>query len=144
MPAEYSDFANVFWKKSAEVLLEHIGINKHAIKLEDDKQPFYGPITSLSPVVLKNLKPYMKTNLANGFIWPLKFLASAPIIFVCKPNGSLWLCVDYQGLNNLIMKNQYLLPLIGESPDWLRQAKCFTQIEFTSAYHQMKIKEGDK
>ena len=44
MPAENSNFADVFAKESAEVLPERTGINKHAIELEDGKQPHYGPI----------------------------------------------------------------------------------------------------
>ena len=144
VPAKYSDFADVFSKKSEEVLPEQIGINKHAIKLEDDKEPPYGPIYSLGPVELETLKTYIKTNLANGFIRSLKSPVDALILFVRRPNGSLQLCVDYQGLNNLTIKNQYLLLLIGKSLDRLRQAKRFTQLDFTNAHHRMRIKEGDK
>ena len=54
------------------------------------------------------------------------------------------MCVDYWGLNNLTIKNQYLPPLIGELLDRLGQAKKFTQLDLTSAYHQMRIKEGNK
>ena len=133
VPAEYSDFANIFLKKSAEVLPERTKINEHAIKLEDEKQPPYGPIYSLGPVELETLKTYIKINLANGFIRPLKFPAGAAILFICKPNSSLRLCVDYQSLNNLTIKNRYPLSLIGESLDRLRQAKQFTQLELTSA-----------
>ena len=142
--AKYSDFANISSKKSAEMLPECTGIIKHAIELENVKQPSYGSIYSLSPVELETLKMYIKTNLANGFIWPLKFPTDAPILFVCKPNGSLRLCVDYQGLNNLTIKNRYPLLLIAESLDWLGQAKRFTQLDLTSAYHRMRIKEGDE
>ena len=46
-PAKYLDFANVFSPDLASVLLEHTGINHHAIKLVDDQQPPYGPIYSL-------------------------------------------------------------------------------------------------
>ena len=66
--AEYHDFTNVFTKKFAKMLLEWAGINKHAIKLENSKQPLYGPIYSLSLVELKTLKIYIKINLANGLI----------------------------------------------------------------------------
>ena len=108
------------------MLPEHTGINKHAIKLEDGKQPSYGPIYSLNLVELKTLKTYIKTNLANSFIQPLKSPISAPILFVYKLDGSFRLCIDYQGLNNLTIKNRYLLLLIGKSLDRLRQAKRFT------------------
>ena len=144
VPTEYSDFADVFSKESGEMLPERSGINKHAIELEDDNQLPYGPIYSLGSVKLKTLKTNIETNLANGFIQSLKFLAGAPILFVCKPNGSLRLCVDYRSLNNLTIKNRYPLLLIGESLNWLGQAKRFTQLDLTSAYHRMRIKEGNK
>ena len=37
IPAKYSDYADVFLKKSAKVLSAQTGINDHAIKLEEDK-----------------------------------------------------------------------------------------------------------
>ena len=144
VPAKYLDFANVFLKKSVKVLPKHTGINKHAIELEDGKQPPYKPIYSLILVKLKSLKTYIKTNLANGFIQPSKSPAGALILFVCKPNGSFWLCVNYQGLNIMTIKNLYPLLLIGESLDQLGQAKRFTQLDLTSAYHRMMIKKGNK
>ena len=144
VPLEYSDFADVFSEKSANVLPERTRANEHAIELEKGKQPSYGPIYSLGPVELETLKTYIKTNLANGFIWTSKSLAGAPILFVRKRDGSLCLCVDYQGLNNLTIKNRYPLPLIGKSLDRLGRAKQFTQLDLTSAYYRMRIKEGDK
>ena len=93
---------------------------------------------------LETLKAYIETNLANGFIRPSKSPAGTPILFDRKSDGSLWLYVDYRGLNNLTIKHWYPLPLIGESLDRLRRAKQFTQLDLTGAYHQMRIREGDK
>ena len=144
IPDEYSDFTDVFSKEKALVLLERNELNEHAIDLEDGKQPPYGPIYSLGPVELETLKTYIETHLKTGFIRPSKSPAGAPILFDKKPDGSLRLCVDYRGLNNLTIKNRYPLPLIGESLDRLGQAKRFTQLDLTSAYHQMRIKEDDE
>ena len=66
--AEYSDYSNVFLIENVAELLENTRMNKHAIKLEEGKQPLFGPIYSLGPVKLETLKIYIKTNLANGFI----------------------------------------------------------------------------
>ena len=66
------------------------------------------------------------------------------ILFDHKSDGFLRLCVDYQGLNNFTIKNRYLLPLIRESLDKLKRAKQFTQLDLTSAYHQMRICNGDE
>ena len=52
--------------------------------------------------------------------------------------------MDYQGLNNITIKNLYLLLLIGESLDQLGQAKQFTQLDLIKAYYWMRICEGDK
>ena len=95
----------------------------------------YSLIYSLEPVELKTLKTYIKVNLVSSFIRPSKFSAGAPILFVWKKNSSLYLCVDYQGFNNLRIKNCYLLLLIGESLDCLGHAKCFTYLDLTNAYY---------
>ena len=144
VPAEYSDFADVFSPDLASKLSEHTGINNHAIKRIDGQQPPYGPIYSLGPVELATLKAYIETNLANGFIRPSKSLAGAPILFDRKSDGSLQLCIDYRGLNNLTIKKQYPLPLIGESLDRLGRARRFTQLNLTSAYYQIRIRKEDK
>ena len=141
---KYLDYTDVFSKNSAAELPERTDLNKHAIDLIEGKQPLYGPIHSLGPVELETLKTYIETNLANSFIQSSKSPAWAPILFVQKPDGSIWLCVYYRGLNNLTIKNRYPLPLIGESLDRLSRAKRFTQLNLTSAYHWVRIKEGDE
>ena len=144
VPAEYSDYSNVFSAENAAKLLENTGINEHAIELEEGKQPPFGPIYSLGPVELETLKTYIETNLANGFIRPSKSPAGAPILFDRKPDGSLRICIDYQDLNNITIKNRYLLSLIGKSLDRLGRAKRFTQLDLTNAYYRMRIREGDE
>ena len=141
---KYSDFGNIFSEEKALMLPERTELNKHAINLEDGKQPSYGPIYSLDPVELETLKTYIETYLKIGFIRPSKSPVGASILFDKKLDGSLCLYVDYWGLNNLTIKNQYSLPLIGESLDRLGRAKTFTQLNLTSAYHRMRIKKGDK
>ena len=144
VPAEYSDYSDVFSAENAAELPENTGMNEHAIELEEGKQPPFGPIYSLGPVELETLKTYIKTNLANGFIQPSKLLAGAPILFDKKSDGSLRLCVDYRGLNNITIKNRYPLPLIGESFNRLGWVRRFTQLDLINAYHRMRICESDE
>ena len=105
VPAKYLDFADVFSPDLASKLPKNTGINDHAIELVEGQQTPYGPIYSLGPVELETLKAYIETNLANGFIRPSKSPARAPILFDRKSDGSLRLCVDYQSLNYLTIKN---------------------------------------
>ena len=117
--AKYFNYSNVFLVENTAKLPENTRMKEHTIKLEEGKQPPFSPIYSLKPVKLEILKTYIETNLANGFIWPSKFLAGAPILFNKKPDESFHFYVDYWDLNNIIIKNQYLLFLISESLNWL-------------------------
>ncbi len=144
VPSEYTDFAKVLSPKLAVELPEHTGINDHTIELVDDWQPLYGPIYTLGLMKLETLKAYIENNLANSFIKPFKSPVGASILFDKKPNSSLKLCVDYQGLNNLTIKNRYPLPLVGKSLDQLVWARCFIQLNLTNVYHWIRIRKGDE
>lgn len=112
IPEKYLDYNNHFSKKLAAVLIKHTKINIHAINLKKDKQSPYRPIYSLRLVELEILKTYIKTNLANNFIQPSKFPASALILFNQKLDRNFQFCVNYQDLNNFTIKNQHSFPLI--------------------------------
>lgn len=105
IPFEYQDYADIFLPELAMELSENTGINKHTIELEDKKQPPYGPIYTLNPLALETLKIYIETHLKTGFIQLFKSPANAPILFDKKPDSNLQLCINYRGLNNLIIKN---------------------------------------
>ncbi len=115
--SKYADFVDVFLPKSTLEFPKHTGVYDHAIELVDNWQPLYGPIYSLDQVKLEKLKTYIKNNLVNNFIKSFKSLARTLIFFDKKSDKSLRLCVNYQSLNNLTIKNRYSLSLIGESLD---------------------------
>ena len=68
------------------------------IKLEKTKQPPYEPTYSLDLVELETFKTFIETYLANSFIYALKLAIGALILFIFKPNGSVYLFVNYLGL----------------------------------------------
>lgn len=112
--AKYSNYSNILWVKNTAELLEYTRINNYTIKQKESNKPPFGSIYSLEPIELKTLKTYIKTMLANGVIWPFKCPTKAFILFNWKPERNFYLCVNYRGLNKLIIKNWYLLQLIGK------------------------------
>jgi hypothetical protein len=68
----------------------------------------------------------------------------ALVIFIPKKDGTLQLCVDYQGLNAIIVKNCYPIPLISKLLDQLNNAKVFSKLDLLDTYYWIQIKEGDK
>ncbi|SPC60939.1 uncharacterized protein UHOD_11199 [Ustilago sp. UG-2017b] len=143
IPPEYHQYLDVFSRVRADKLLPHRTYDHH-IPLEEGKSPPFGPIYSLSEHELKTLRGYLEENLAKGFISPSDSPAASPILFVKKKDGSLHLCVDYRGLNQITIRNRYPLPLIDELLDRLREARFFTHIDLRSAYNLLRIAKGDE
>ena len=63
VPNKYLDYADIFLFPLAIELPENTGMNEHAIKLVEGKQPLYCLIYSLRPVELETLKNYIETQL---------------------------------------------------------------------------------
>ena len=143
VPEPYRDLEGIFSEEKANELLVS-GPYDHKIKLEGDRRPPYGPIYPLSTPKLHVLREYLHDNLAKGFIRHSTLSTGAPILFVKKKDGSLWLCVNYRGLNLLTKKNRYPLPLIGKTLDWLSGAKIYTKLDIWVAYNWVWMKEGDE
>jgi hypothetical protein len=52
------------------------------------------------------------------------------------------MCVNYWKLNDIIVKNRYLLPNITELQDQLSKAKIFTALDLRDGYYLIQIKKG--
>jgi len=72
---------------------------------------------------LDALQLYLKENMQKEFIRESQSSAEYSILFVSKLNESLRLCVDYKALNNIMIKNSYLLSLIAELQNKLQSVQ---------------------
>ena len=86
----------------------------------------------------------MDDALAKGWIRPSTSPAGAPILFIPKKDGKLWLYIDYKGLNKVIIKNCLILLLISEILDCLAGFKIFTKLDLTHIYYRLHIRYGDE
>ncbi|WP_428037101.1 reverse transcriptase family protein, partial [Amphritea sp.] len=92
---------------------------------------------------LAKLKEHIRELVEKGFIHPSSSAWGAPVIFVLKKDGTQRLCVDYRPLNEVTVKNKYLLPRIDDLFDQLRGACVFSKIDLRSGYRQLKVRECD-
>jgi len=97
----------------------------------------------MAPAELTELKTQLQELLDKGLIQPSVSPWGAPVLFVRKKDGSLRLCIDYQELNKVRVKNKYPLPRINDLFDQLASASVFSKIDLRSGYHQLKIKKED-
>ena len=83
----------------------------------------------MAPAELKELKLQLQDLLERGFIQESGSPWGAPVLFVKKKDGSLRMCIDYRGLNNVTIKNKYPLPHIDELFDQLQGAVVFSKLD---------------
>ena len=78
---------------------------EHMIELEPGKSPPYRPIYNQSEKELETFCEYLAKTKQHGWIQESTSPAGAPVLFVPKKDGGLRLCVDYCGVNTIIIKN---------------------------------------
>jgi len=93
---------------------------------------------------LRVIKKYLNKYFNKGFIRPNTLLVAAPILLVRKPRGGIRIYVNYYKLNNIIVKNKYLILLIRETLNLLSRVKYYTKLNITTAFNQLRIVPGNE
>ncbi|GKE69641.1 putative reverse transcriptase domain-containing protein, partial [Tanacetum coccineum] len=91
----------------------------------------------LAPSEMKKLSEQLKELSDKGFITPSSSPWGAPVLFVKKKDGSFRMCIDYQELNMLRVKNRYPLLRIDDLFDQLQGSSVYSKIDLRLGYHQL-------
>jgi len=83
----------------------------------------------------------VKDQLRKGYIRLSKSSQTLPVFFVGKKDGSKRIVMDYHNLNDQMIKNNYLLPLITEL---INNMKVFTKMDLRWGFNNVRIKEGNE
>ena len=97
-----------------------------------------------TPSELAETKRQIEEYLNAGHVRPSSSPFGAPVLLVKKKDGSMRMCVDYRGLNDITEKNNFPLPRIDDLHDRLVNASFFTKLDLYSGYHQIPIRPGDE
>jgi Reverse transcriptase (RNA-dependent DNA polymerase)/RNase H-like domain found in reverse transcriptase len=143
IPENYHDYMDILNKAHADSLAPHRPYDLK-INLEEGTSPPLGPIYSLSASKLTALREFIEEHLAIGFIGPSRSPHGAPVLFVHKKDSSLWLCVDFRGLNKISREDRYPLPLISDLLDAPKKARIYSKIDLWHTYHLARITDGDE
>jgi hypothetical protein len=85
-----------------------------SIDLVPSTKPIQKAPYRMAPTELKKLKEQLRELIDKGFIRPSVSPWGAPVLFVKKKDGSMRLCIDYQELNRVTIRNKYPLPRIND------------------------------
>jgi hypothetical protein len=140
---KYHDYLKIFDKANADKLPLHCP-SDHIILLTDGFKPLFGPLYSLSCPELEELKCWLDENLSKGFICTLSSPTATPILFVKKWDSSLWLVINYRGINEGTVKNRYPLLLLQDTLMNLSKAKWSTKLDICRAYNLILMAEGEE
>ena len=99
---------------------------------------------SLSQSEFQVLREFIDEHIRIGFIRPSSYPHGAPVQFVRKKDGSLWLCVDFRGLNKISKNDRYPPPFISDLLSTVGKAHIYTTLDLRHAYHLVRIVEGDE
>ena len=66
----------------------------------------------MAPIELKKLKVQLQELLDKGFVRPSVSHWGAPVLFVKKKDGTLWMYIDYWQINKMTVKIKYPFPRI--------------------------------
>ncbi|TPX47565.1 hypothetical protein SeLEV6574_g02595, partial [Synchytrium endobioticum] len=147
LPHSITDYADVFsTNTNFSALPPHRGDLDCTLTIKPGASlPKVRPIYRLSHLESQELRRYIDDMLNLGLIRQSISPFASPIFFVPKPGGDgLRPCVDYRDLNERLIKDAYPLPLIDSLVDFLSTAKVFSKIDLRSAYHQIRIAEGQE
>ena len=143
LPTYVAEFRSVFTKEDFDILLEHRKWD-HVIKLTPGAEPKLSKVYPLSPLEQAKLDTFLEENLRTGRIRPSKSPIVAPVLFIKKKDGLLWLVQDYCALNAMTIKNRYPLPLISELVSQLRGARYFMKLDVRWGFNNVCIKPRDE
>nr|GEV50442.1 putative reverse transcriptase domain-containing protein [Tanacetum cinerariifolium] len=121
--------------KRCHVFLEHVTTKKTEDKLEGKRLedvPIVRDFPDIFPEDLPVLSPTRQELSEKGFIRPSSSPWQASVLFVKKKDRSFLMCIDYQELNKLTMKNRYPLPRIGDLFDQLQGYNIYSKIDLQS------------
>jgi hypothetical protein len=88
----------VFSKSKSDKLSLH-RLYDHKIELKGNNTLRYSLLYKITTAELKTVKEYLINNLDKGFIKASQALYTAPVLFVKKPDRSLWFCINFWKLN---------------------------------------------
>ena len=116
----------------------------HVIDQKGSFKPKNRCMIPLLPDVQKEVLEFVNEQLANGYICPSKLEQTSLVFLMTKKDSWKWIVQDYPYLNEHTVQNNYLLPLISQLINKLKDSCYFMKIDLWWRYNNVHIKEGDE
>ena len=81
--------------------------------------------------------------LCQGIIRPSKSPYASQVVIVCKKSGEICLCIAYQKLNSIMVRDAFPLPRIDKALQAVHSSNWFTLFDLTQGCLQLAMEEGN-
>lgn len=115
----------------------------HSIPLKHEAQPFKMKPYRYSHSQKIEIEAQVSDMVTSGVIQPNTIPFSSLVILVKKKDNTCRFYVDYRHLNDITIKDRYLIPNIEELIDELFGSQVYSKINLRSSYHQIRVKPAD-
>ena len=137
LPEYIRPFTHLFNKKKFEKLPERCEWD-HKINLtEEALRELNNKAYAMTLKEKETLNQWLDEQLKVGLIVESKSRYAAPCFYIPKKDGSLRLVQDYRKLNQVTIKDETPLPLIGEVIDKLKEARYFNKLDLIWGYNNV-------
>ncbi|KAG9016577.1 hypothetical protein FRB90_002945 [Tulasnella sp. 427] len=145
IPRELHEFLDVFKEPStSQALPPHRDYDCRIDFVPGEPLPKPGGLYSGLAEDNLELKKWIDESLAKGYIRPSNSPVASSCFFVGKKDGKKRLVIDYRKINDIMVKDQYPIPLTSDLIDRLKGKKWFTKLDLQWGYHLVRIASGDK
>ena len=122
--------------------LGYSDLMKHTIPTMTEK-PVYLPHHTIPRQLQGEVHKCLDTWLCKGIIRPSKSPYASQVVRVCKKSGEICLCINYQKLNSIMVRDTFPLPRIDEVLQVVHSSNWFTSVDFAQGYLQLAMEEGN-
>ena len=109
---------------------------QHTINTQGSK-PLKLPPRRVPLALRKEVEEEIQKMLDADIIQPSCSPWSTNMVVVRKPDSTIRFCLDYRALNDVTVKNSYMLPRVDDSLDALRGNIWLSTVDLSSGYYQV-------
>jgi hypothetical protein len=139
------DFPDVFAWSYEDLKVYDTNIIQHVIPIRDDQKPFKQKLRRINPLLLPLIEKEVRKLFDAKIIVSLRFSKwLANLVPVRKKSGEIRLCVDFQNLNRVSLKDNYPLPKMDYILQKVVGSQKMSMLDGFSGYNQIMVHPDDQ
>jgi hypothetical protein len=138
-------FPDVFAWSYEDLKVYDTRVIQHVIPIKEDQKPFKKKMRRINPLLLSLIEKEVKKLFDAKIIVSLRFSKwVANLVPVRKKSGEIRLCVDFQNLNRVSLKDNYPLPKMDYILQKVVGSQKMSMLDDFSGYNQIMVHPDDQ